>query len=188
MVLYISLGGCIHKKAAFHAYLGRMQYFKSLVILIKSTLFNWVMYFSFVNAFFASKFPQIRKQIVNLILENPMPKAIIKRKVLRKKIEYVKKRTSCVNLLCRTKKNYFENINITAITDNKQFRKTVKPLFLDNICHKKQLIQLKITQFQVMTRQLLTHSITTLTILLMYMLKHSHKKQKDSLETRALFS
>ena len=49
------------------------------------------MYFSFVNAFFASKFPQIRKQIVNLILENPMPKAIINRKVLRKKSNMLKK-------------------------------------------------------------------------------------------------
>ena len=36
MVLYISLGGRIHKKTAFHAYLGRMYYCTSLVILMKT--------------------------------------------------------------------------------------------------------------------------------------------------------
>ena len=30
---------------------------KSLLILIKSTLFNWVLYFSFANIFFSSIFP-----------------------------------------------------------------------------------------------------------------------------------
>ena len=32
-----------------------------MVILIKSTLFNWVMYFSFANIFFPSKFPHIQQ-------------------------------------------------------------------------------------------------------------------------------
>ena len=51
MVLYVSLGGRIYKKTAFHAYLGTMQYCKSFVILIKSALFNWVMYSSFAISF-----------------------------------------------------------------------------------------------------------------------------------------
>ena len=63
----ISLGGRIHKKTAFHAYLGRMQYCKSLVILIKSTLFNWIMYFSFANVFFPSKFPHIQQRLSRFV-------------------------------------------------------------------------------------------------------------------------
>ena len=52
------------------------------------------------------------------------------------KIAYAKQRNYCVNLLRRTKKNYFANINISSITDNKKFWKTVKPLFPDKISHK----------------------------------------------------
>ena len=47
------LGGCI--------------YCKSLVTLIKSTLFNWVMYIFFANAFFPSKFPQIRQSLLKFV-------------------------------------------------------------------------------------------------------------------------
>ena len=41
-----------------------------------------------------------------------------------------------MNLLRRTKKHFFANINISSITDNKKFWKTVKPLFSDKISHK----------------------------------------------------
>ena len=41
-----------------------------------------------------------------------------------------------VYLLRRAKKKYFANINISSITDNKKFSKTVKPLFSDKISHK----------------------------------------------------
>ena len=47
-----------------------------------------------------------------------------------------KQRNYCVNLLCRTKKKYFANINISSITDNKKLWKTVKPLLSDKISHK----------------------------------------------------
>ena len=52
------------------------------------------------------------------------------------KIAYDKQRNYCVNLLRRTKKKYFANINISSTTDNKKFWKTVKPLFSDKIFHK----------------------------------------------------
>ena len=52
------------------------------------------------------------------------------------KIAYDKQRNYCVNLLRRTKKKYFANINISSITDNKKFWKTAKPLFSDKISHK----------------------------------------------------
>ena len=52
---------------AFHAYLGRMQYCESLVILIKSTLCNQIMYFSFANIFFPSKFPHTQQRLSRFV-------------------------------------------------------------------------------------------------------------------------
>ena len=52
------------------------------------------------------------------------------------KVVYDKQRNYYVNILRRTKKNYFANINIISITDNKKFWKTVKPLFSDKNSHK----------------------------------------------------
>ena len=36
-----------------------------------------------------------------------------------------------VNLLTKTKKNYFNNVNMQDITDNKKFWKTIRPYFSD---------------------------------------------------------
>ena len=60
----------------------------------------------------------------------------LKEKSADSKIAYDKQRTYCVNLLRRTKKKYFANINISSITDNKKFWETVKPLFSDKISRK----------------------------------------------------
>ena len=42
---------------------------------------------------------------------------------------YKKQRNFCVNLLRKTKKDYFNDLNIKNITDNKAFGKTIKPYF-----------------------------------------------------------
>ena len=42
---------------------------------------------------------------------------------------YKKQRNFFVNLLRKTKKEYFENINVKDINDNKRFWKTIKPFF-----------------------------------------------------------
>ena len=60
----------------------------------------------------------------------------LKEKSADSKIAYAKQRNCCINLLRRTKKKYFANINISSITDNKKFWKIVKPLFSDKISHK----------------------------------------------------
>ena len=60
----------------------------------------------------------------------------LKEKSADSKIAYDKQRNYCVNLLRRTKKKYFANINISSITDNKKLWETVKPLFSDKISHK----------------------------------------------------
>ena len=42
---------------------------------------------------------------------------------------YEKQRDFCVNFLRKTKKEYFENINVKDINDNKKFWETIKPFF-----------------------------------------------------------
>ena len=44
---------------------------------------------------------------------------------------YNKQRNYCVHLTRKTKKDYYENLNVNDVTDNKQFWKTVKPFLSD---------------------------------------------------------
>ena len=46
---------------------------------------------------------------------------------------YNKQRNLCVTSIRREKKNFFNNISARATTDNKIFRKTVKPSFTDKV-------------------------------------------------------
>ena len=46
---------------------------------------------------------------------------------------YKKQRKFCTNLLKKTKKEYFRNLNIKDLNDNKKFWKKIKPFFSD-IC------------------------------------------------------
>ena len=50
------------------------------------------------------------------------------------KIIYNRQRNYCVSLLQKSKKGYYENLNIKNITDNKLFWKSVKPLLSDKSC------------------------------------------------------
>ena len=43
--------------------------------------------------------------------------------------KYKTQRNYCVNLLRKSKKQYFSNINVSDVTDNKSFWKSVKPYF-----------------------------------------------------------
>ena len=73
-------------------------------------------------------------------------KAIMMRSKLRNKFlqdkneksrnDYQKQRNLCVALVRRAKQQYFSSLDINLIADNKNFWKTVKPLFSDNISHK----------------------------------------------------
>ena len=44
---------------------------------------------------------------------------------------YKKQRNFCVSLLRKTKRNYFKNVKIRDVTDNKKFWKTIRPYFSD---------------------------------------------------------
>ena len=74
-----------------------------------------------------------------------LDKAIMKRSKLRNRFlkekreasrkAYNMQRNYCVNLL-KTKREYFANVKINNIADNKKFWQTVKPLFSDKINHR----------------------------------------------------
>ena len=82
-------------------------------------------------------------QIVKPLFSN---KAIMKRSTLRNTFlkeksdsarkAYTSQRNICVNLLRKTKKNYFANLDVNSITDNRKFWQTVKPLFPNKLPHK----------------------------------------------------
>ena len=78
-----------------------------------------------------SKAIMTRSRLRNKFLKNPDEV---------NKINYNKQRNYCVNLLRKEKKNYFNNIDLKLLTDNKQFWKTIKPFFSD-----KHIISRKIT-------------------------------------------
>ena len=55
----------------------------------------------------------------------------LKKRSEQNRLSYVKQRNNCVSLLRKTKKDYYANLNVKDIVDNKQFWRTVKPLFSD---------------------------------------------------------
>ena len=58
-------------------------------------------------------------------------KCYLKNRSEQNRLSYVKQRNYCVSLLRKTKKDYYANLNVKDIVDNKQFWRTVKPLFSD---------------------------------------------------------
>ena len=72
-------------------------------------------------------------------LNKKLRKEIMKRSKLKKSFnknrnhenwcKHKTQRNYCVNLLKKSKKQYFSNINVSDITDNKSFWKSVKPYF-----------------------------------------------------------
>ena len=67
-----------------------------------------------------------------------MKRAWLRNVYLKKRTEATKaacnyQRSICVNLLGKSKRSYFENLNIKLIRDNKKFWKNIAPLFSDKI-------------------------------------------------------
>ena len=86
---------------------------------------------------------------IKVTLRRELSKAIIKRfklrntsnRFLKEKSEdsrkaYTTQRDYCVNLLRETKREYFANIKINKVADNKNFWQIVKPIFSDKINHR----------------------------------------------------
>ena len=58
-------------------------------------------------------------------------KCYLKNHSEQNRLSYVKQRNNCVSLLRKTKKDYYANLNVRDIVDNRQFWRTVKRLFSD---------------------------------------------------------
>ena len=56
-------------------------------------------------------------------------KVFLKKRTLESQVAYNKQRNYCTSLLRKEKRNYFENIDTSKISDTKVFWKTVKPMF-----------------------------------------------------------
>ena len=106
---------------------------------------NTVNFSDFQNTFTTvlHKHAPIKKKILrfnnNPFMSKALRKAIMHRSKLKniynKKMDrvnwenYKKQRNFCVTLLRRTKKEYFQNLNVKYLSDNKKFWKTIKPYF-----------------------------------------------------------
>ena len=74
-----------------------------------------------------------------IMIRSRLRNKYLKEKSADSKATYDNQRNYSENPLRKTKKNYFANINISSITENK-FCKTVKQFFSDKISHKIQSI------------------------------------------------
>ena len=57
----------------------------------------------------------------------------LKKRTSEAKLRYNKQINLCVNLLRKTKRNHYEDLDLKDINDNKKFWTTVKPLFCNKI-------------------------------------------------------
>ena len=92
---------------------------------------------------FLNKHAPIKKKIMRSNNNPFMSKALRKAIMHRSKLNYIynkyrtednwanykKQRSFCVNLLCKTKTEYFQKLNVKDLSDNRKFWKTIKPFF-----------------------------------------------------------
>ena len=71
---------------------------------------------------------QLRKMIMN---RSRSKNAYFKNKTVENWKKYRKLRNEYVKLTKKVKREYFENLNIKSVNDNKTFWRTVKPFFSD---------------------------------------------------------
>ena len=78
----------------------------------------------------ANNSPFMTKQLRKLIMHRSRCKnAYFKNKTVENWENYRKLRNDCVKLTKKVKKEYFENLNVNSVNDNKTFWKNVKPNF-----------------------------------------------------------
>ena len=129
---------------------------------------------SVVNAHAPSKKKHLRANHANFVTKE-FQKAVMKRARLRN--VYLRKRTEankaaynyqrniCVNLLRKSKRSYFENLNVKLVRDNKKFWKNVASLLSNksDLNRESHLLKMKIS-FQTIKKLLKppTNSLVTL--------------------------
>ena len=68
-----------------------------------------------------------------IMLRTKLRNQFLKKRTLEARIKYNKQRNICVSLVKKAKRNYYENLDLNDINDNKKFWATVKPLFSNKI-------------------------------------------------------
>ena len=89
----------------------------------------------------ANNAPFMTKQLAKAIMNRTRQKnKFLNKPTLDNKLKYTKQRNYCVTLLRKEKKKYFSSLNISNISDNKNFWKTVKPFFSERDAINKKII------------------------------------------------
>ena len=68
-----------------------------------------------------------------IMVRSKPPNKSLKLKVEENRLAYAEQRNYCVKLLQQKKRQYFESLNLSSITGNKLFGKTVSPLFTEKM-------------------------------------------------------
>ena len=71
---------------------------------------------------------ELRKEIM---LRSKLKNEINKERNRINSCNYKRQRDRCLSILRKTKKKYFNSLNIKQVSDNKHFGKSVKPFFND---------------------------------------------------------
>ena len=68
-----------------------------------------------------------------IMLRTKLRNKFLKKKTLESRAKYNKQKNICVSLIKKAKRNYYENLDLKDINDNKKFWATVKPVFFNKI-------------------------------------------------------
>ena len=68
-----------------------------------------------------------------IMVRSKLRNKFLKLKTEENRLAYAKQRKYCVKLLQQKKRQYSENLNLSSITDNTLFWKTVSPLFIEKM-------------------------------------------------------
>ena len=68
-----------------------------------------------------------------IMLRSKLSNKFLKDKTNEARIKYRKQRNICVHLLRRAKRNYYNDLDLSNVTDNKKFWKIIRPFFGNKI-------------------------------------------------------
>ena len=69
----------------------------------------------------------------DIMVRSELRNAFLKDKTNEARTKYRKQSNVCVHLLRRAKINYYNDLDLSNVTDNRKFKETIKPLFANKI-------------------------------------------------------
>ena len=106
------------------------------------------MYLRANDSKFISK--ELRKEIM---LRSKLRNKFLKDKTDEAKTKVRKQRNICVHLLRRAKRNYYNDLDLSKVTDNRKFWKTIRPLLPIKLKLKTKFLSMKIVNLLKMTNK-----------------------------------